>query len=382
MKLAISATNPCHLHDLAKAWHALGALGAYHSGYPRWRLRPPASFPLRAHAWRTVLTYAALRLPRGLRPADQTLFRWQDEGFDRAVGRSLERSHGELIHAMPGQALHTFRAARRLGIETCLNHASGPLRRQHAAVAEANRIAGLPHPPAPSTEELEQRDAEVALADWHCVASTIVRDQLIADGVPAEHIWLAPYAADSALFYPPAGPRTAGRRIVFAGQITARKGLRVLFAALARLETAHDLSLDCYGPHGSDAPSILSRAETNRVRFHGAVSRSRLGNIFREANLLVLPSWEEAFGLVVPQALACGLPVIVSDHVGARDIIRHRRNGSIFPAGDDAALAVEIDHWLGRPTAIDAPPADWPACARQLLDQIKRRHQPVLLRNQ
>lgn len=374
MKIAVSATNPCHLYDLALAWHGLGVLGAYHSGYPGWRLQPPAGFPLRAHTWRTVLTYAALRLPRGARPSDPALFRWQDEGFDRAVARNLACADGELIHAMPGQALHTFRAARRLGIETCLNHASGPLRRQHAAITDANRISGLPLPPVPSGEELARRDAETGLTDWHCVASTLVRDQLIADGVAAERIWVSPYAADPALFHPPANPNKTGRRIVFAGQITARKGLPVLFAALAKLD--RDLSLDCYGAPGSDAAAIIAAADSRRVRFHGAVSRRKLGEIFRQADLLVLPSWEEAFGLVVPQALSCGLPVVVSDRVGAKDIVRQHGNGSVFPAGDDTALAAEIDHWLAGSKPIDAPPADWSDCARQLLAQIEQRHNP------
>lgn len=376
MKIAVSATNPCHLHDLAKAWHELGALGAYHSGYPRWRLRPPAGFPLRAHAWRTVITYAALRLPRSLRPSDLALFRWQDEGFDRAVGNCLSRRDGELVHAMPGQALHTFRTARSLGVETCLNHASGPLRRQHAAIVEANRKVGLPPPPPPPAEELERRDAECALADWHCVASSLVRDQLVADGVAAERIWVAPYAAAPELFFAPAAPREPSGRIVFAGQITARKGLPVLFAALEQAGPARGLSLDCYGASGTDASAIMAAADQRRVRFHGAVSQRSLGEAFRRADLLVLPSWEEAFGLVVPQALACGLPVVVSDQVGAKDIVRHHGNGSVFPAGDATALSREIDHWLLRPTSIDAPPASWTDCARRLLDQIERRHRP------
>lgn len=372
MKIAISATNPCHLYDLAKAWHALDALGAYHSGYPDWRLRPPAGFPLRAHSWRTVVTYAALRLPRALRPRDPALFRWQDDGFDRAVARGLRATDGEVVHALPGQALHTFRAARRLGVETCLNHASGPLARQHAILEAVAAETGGPAPTPPSAVELERRAAETALADWHCVASGVVRDQLIADGVPADRIWLAPYAADSACFYPPRSPRPRGRRIVFAGQITARKGLPVLFAALGESAAADAPSLDCYGPSGIDAAPLIASAP-RPARFHGAVSQATLGEVFRNADLLVLPSWEEAFGLVVPQALNCGLPVIVSDRVGAKDLIKPRVNGSVFPAGDPDALAREIAWWLANPDAFVHEVFDWERPARSLLNQMRDR---------
>lgn len=372
MKTIISATNPCHLYDLAKALHTLGALGAYHSGYPRWRLHAPDDFPLRVHGWRTVATYAALRLPRRLRPRDIRLFRWQDDGFDRASAKALRRSEGELVHALPGQALHTFQTARRLGIETCLNHASGPLSRQHAILEAVASKVGGPGPRPPCEDELERRAAETLLADWHCAASTVVRTQLIEDGVPADRIWLAPYGADMEKFHPPGSPRRPGRRVVFAGQITARKGLPVLFAALRDLRAFGDLTLDCYGPPGEDAAHAAA-TDDPRIRFHGPVSQAELGNRLREADLLVLPSWEEAFGLVVPQALNCGLPVIVSDRVGAKDLIKPRVNGSVFAAGDSAALSREIEWWLGHPDAYVHQLFDWATPARSLLSQMRGR---------
>ena len=68
---------------------------------------------------------------------------------------------------------------------------------------------------------------------------------------------------------------------------------------------------------------------------------------------LVLPSIEEGFGLVVPQALSCGLPCIVSDAVGAADLIRHRENGSVFRSTDSSSLASELVHWKQNPQLID-----------------------------
>jgi glycosyltransferase involved in cell wall biosynthesis len=78
------------------------------------------------------------------------------------------------------------------------------------------------------------------------------------------------------------------------------------------------------------------------------VGQRALAEEFRQSSVLVLPSLEEGFGLVVPQALACGLPCIVSDRVGAADLIRHRDNGSIFPVGDIEALREELVYWSAR----------------------------------
>jgi glycosyltransferase involved in cell wall biosynthesis len=82
----------------------------------------------------------------------------------------------------------------------------------------------------------------------------------------------------------------------------------------------------------------------------------------------VLPSVEEGFGLVVPQALNCGCPCIVSDRVGARDYIRHRENGSVFPVGDAAALCAELLWWEQHPSRTHEN-FTWTAGARTLIAQ-------------
>jgi glycosyltransferase involved in cell wall biosynthesis len=77
-----------------------------------------------------------------------------------------------------------------------------------------------------------------------------------------------------------------------------------------------------------------------RVRFLGFKNQSQLPSVYRSADILVLPSHFEPFGLVVNEAMVCGLPVLVSDRVGARfDLVRAGETGYVFPAGDVSALA-------------------------------------------
>ena len=98
--------------------------------------------------------------------------------------------------------------------------------------------------------------------------------------------------------------------------------------------------MDFYGAVLGEAQRDFSEYKgATPLHFHGPVSQAQLADAFRSGSVLVLPSLEEGFGLVVPQALACGLPVIVSDRVGAKDLVRHRDNGSVFPTSDATALA-------------------------------------------
>jgi glycosyltransferase involved in cell wall biosynthesis len=85
------------------------------------------------------------------------------------------------------------------------------------------------------------------------------------------------------------------------------------------------------------------------LTFHGALPQEHLARVMRDSSVLVLPSLEEGFGLVVPQALNCGCPCIVSDRTGGKDCIRQHENGSIFPVGDAASLAAELAWWERNP---------------------------------
>ena len=123
---------------------------------------------------------------------------------------------------------------------------------------------------------------------------------------------------------------------------------------------------------GSRAPETASDIAAYRgatpLTFHGALPQEQLARAMRDSSVLVLPSLEEGFGLVVPQALNCGCPCIVSDRVGGKDCIRHRENGGIFPMGDAAALAAELDWWERHPVRTREN-FTWTGGARTLIAQ-------------
>jgi len=367
VKISIAATNPCHLYSLALELAHADALGAYYSGYPAWKLAAPAAMPVRTHSLRTNVVYGLLKFaPESLRPSSRALFTWQDRGFDHWVGRHL--APADFVHAMPGQALATFSAARRNGVRTVLNHATGPVREWVRIMEGEYRRVGLkltdvcPY----DADYFGREGEEYARTDFHCVASSVVREQLVAAGIAPARIWVVPYGADAAVFHSGDEPPATPFRIVFAGQAGLRKGLKTLLDALT-LASRPDWRVEFFGAVLPEAQHDLAgyRGATP-LEFHGAVSQTRLAQAFRESSVLVLASLEEGFGLVVPQALQCGVPCIVSDRVGAKDYIRHRDNGSIFPVQNVEALAVELAWWSENPRRV-AETFRWTDAAQRLI---------------
>ena len=101
---------------------------------------------------------------------------------------------------------------------------------------------------------------------------------------------------------------------MFLGRLHPKKGLDHLIAAMQALPAA--TRLDIYGDGPSDYTFAVRRvaAQTGRdIRFHGAVSDADKSRAFANADLFVLPSYSENFGIAVAEALAHGVPVLTTD---------------------------------------------------------------------
>lgn len=363
---SFSATNPCHVYEWALALRAAGALGQYYSGYPRWRLKPPDEFPVVARSWRTLITYGLQRVPERLRPNDSALFRWQDTGFDRAVARALKGTG--FFHGIPGQCVETFRRAKEMGMIPVLNHASGPMEIQRRMMAPEYQRAGFDlarEAPVPEAYRV-QLEEERRLATIHCAASSVVRDQLSEIGMDSEKIWVIGYGADASLFPKRSTTPDGPVKICFAGRRTLRKGIFYLLQALETVGKS-DWELHVFGMESRETRGDFARYRgAARIVEHGAVSQSTLASELARMHLLVLPSAEEAFGLVVAQALSVGVPCVVSERVGAKDLIEKGRNGSVVPFGDAGALCEELKRWTENPVTVGDRP-DWDQAAQKLI---------------
>jgi glycosyltransferase involved in cell wall biosynthesis len=98
-----------------------------------------------------------------------------------------------------------------------------------------------------------REEEEYALADRHCAASTVVRDQLIGFGIRPDRIWVVPDGAAPDVFFPaPDGGSPGKFRILFAGQLSLRKDLAALLQALEKVGRP-DWGLDVFGSAGHEA---------------------------------------------------------------------------------------------------------------------------------
>lgn len=92
-----------------------------------------------------------------------------------------------------------------------------------------------------------------------------------------------------------------------------------------------------------------------RALFLGFVNQSQLPGVYKAADLMVIASEYEPFGLVVNEAMLCGCPVVASDKVGAvRDLMVPGRTGFVYSCGDTGALAGVVQQSLSDPAKLSA----------------------------
>lgn len=139
--------------------------------------------------------------------------------------------------------------------------------------------------------------------------------------------------------------------IVFAGQLVHRKGIDVLIEAagpVLKENPSVRLSLIGAGPDRERiAANLLVAGIADRVMLEGVLSSAQMHERLARADLLVLPSRWDGWGLVINEAFSAGIPVIASDRCGAADLISHGVNGYVFRSQDVGDLRSCLRAFLG-----------------------------------
>jgi alpha-maltose-1-phosphate synthase len=354
--IVVSSPGRYHSFDLARELAARGLLAALFTGYPR-RMAAVAGVPpglVRPWPWLEAPLMAAARLP--VRPPPRLLRAWRRAGFealDRHAARHLPPSC-RVVTALSASGLRTGRAAKRRGAAYVCDRGSAHIAVQGHLLAEEHRRVGLPWASI-DPRVIDKELAEYDLADAITVPSAFAARSFAAEDRPVDRVHILRFGADLSAWRPdPAAARerergAAGFRVLFAGELSARKGLHDLLAAWARAglwRRPGGATLALAGPSaGPETDALLARygppggAGVERL---GLIRRPHLAREMSRAAVLVLPSIEDGFGLVVPQAMACGCPAIVSANTGAADIVTDGRDGWVVPIRDPDAIAERL----------------------------------------
>jgi len=341
------------------------ALAARAEGIPDGLVR---AFPFRSLLWKWRVRQLAKR------GRSHEAYLQTDSAFAAAVARLKLPPH-EVFFGYSYASLETLAAEKKRGALTVLDQIDpGPVHFRIVA-EEMARHPELAGPPQPFPEAYFARSRrEWEIADVIVVNSEWSREALLAEGVNPAKIEILPLAyetvkettgpRDNGTTGPKVrGPRKAAEqprgeqwsvvsspstvvsgpvvrgplKVLWLGQVNVPKGIHYLMEA-ARLLEREKIHFDVVGPIGI-LPEAVTSAPKN-MTFHGPVSRDRAAEWYQQADVFVLPTLSDGFALTQLEALAHGLPVIVTPNCGR--VVEEGKTGFVVPARDAQALAETI----------------------------------------
>jgi glycogen synthase len=278
--------------------------------------------------------------PTGIR-----FFRTSLAASAEAGVRLARRWRPDIIHLHTAMVWHVAEAIRR--------HTSIPLVYHVHSVDKAEYEIG--REPQPWLAHSEAQEKAIASADRLIALSRDERDLLAAyypaarDRIRIVGNGIHEPAADGS---PPARPRRPHQPLVlYSGRLVERKGIRELLAAIPAVLGAAPATCFALAGGPPNVPPADVAAEwltpelaphLDRIHFTGWLRSSQLARWYRSADILVVPSRYEPFGMVILEGMIHGLPIVASNVGGPAEILDHGRTGLLFPPRDIPALAEQL----------------------------------------
>lgn len=304
---------------------------------PRWRLKSKFHITLPDKRlitlpWIGALYYGLSRFPMTRSQADV----WVSALFEYSVQKCLGPCN--VFNGWNGMALLSMRRAKAHGAVTVLCTGSAHIAYQKKLLQAEYAKFGLKrmvtHP-----HIVEKGVQEYVEADHIIVPSTFVRRTLLAKGIEAAKISVVPHSLTRQFVTSPKADSVF--RIIAVGGLGFRKGIQYLLEAVSQLRLPNSELILVGGSQNEFSPILKKYVEYYKLA--GYVSNEKLGQLYSQSSVFVLPSVEDGWGHVTLEAMSCGLPAIVSANAGSADAVQDGVTGFLVPACNVQAIIEKLE---------------------------------------
>ena len=265
-----------------------------------------------------------------------------NEIFDLLVASDISKNQRfKAFIGWSSMSLRSIRKAKENGTLTIVVRGSSHIIYQSKILQEEYKRFGVEYNPNDKViaKELKEYDE----ADFIAIPSEFVKRSFIQYGVDEKKLFKNPYGAST--FFKTNKNDFEGSiksfKVVYLGSLTIRKGLYYMFEALKEIELPN-FEVWYIGYISDEVRSILKGYTNVNWKFKGPINHYELPDLLSKCSVGVQPSLEEGLSMVIPQMLACGIPVISSTNTGGMDLIKDGKNGFIVPIRSPEAIREKI----------------------------------------
>ncbi|MCF7899781.1 glycosyltransferase family 4 protein, partial [Candidatus Babeliales bacterium] len=275
---------------------------------------------------------------------------FKDNLFDYWLNKQIDKLNKSNINIdiFVGWAhffLHSIPNIKKTGAKIILESGSCHILEQQKLIQSEYDKFGIKYP-AINKKNIDKILCEYEQADYIMTISDFVYKSFLKQNINSKKLLKVTCGIDIEFFETPNSPKSefSKFKVIFVGLLCLRKGVQYLIQAWQKLNfTPDQAELILVGNLQQDLSLFLKQTKLPKnIIFYGSTDKFNLKKLYQSADLFVLPSIEDGFGMVIGEAMACGLPVICSDHTAATDLIENKVHGFIVPAGNVEILAEKI----------------------------------------
>jgi glycosyltransferase involved in cell wall biosynthesis len=277
--------------------------------------------------------------------------------FDRWVKKQL--TPGDHIISSYGYANESFKFVRAHGGKTFVDAGNSHIGNFWEILTEEHRRWDCPTPPVAPRWIARAKEMLAEQTDFVLSPSNYVTQSFLARGFKPEQILKNVYPVNLELFAPRAVPRPRNRplTLINTGSLSLRKGTPYLLEAFRMIRKKIPAArLLLTRAVQDDVKPILARYNDLPIEWSPSLPPDQLAARLQSADIFVLPSLEEGLVRTACEAMACGLPAILTPNTGANDFIRPGVNGEVVPIRDPQAVADAVFNWSDKILSPDWQP--------------------------
>jgi glycosyltransferase involved in cell wall biosynthesis len=253
------------------------------------------------------------------------------EYFDRWVSSKIQNySDAKFFIGWSAMSLNSLLTAKKNGLITILERGSSHIKFQNQILKKEYNKFG--HDFKIDQRVINKELNEYAIADYISIPSNFVKNSFLQMGISEKKLIVNNYGVSS--YFSSNVPNTKSDKfiILYLGTISIRKGLIYLFDAISDLGIPENkFEIRFIGQVDSEMELLKKKYTKSNWRWYGKVNHYELSKLIVECDVAVQPSLEEGLSMVIPQILACGVPVISTTNTGGEDLIMNEKNGFIIP---------------------------------------------------
>lgn len=294
-----------------------------------------------------ILRHSPRSFKKFFRPV---LVKYMVDTFSNSVVKHIP-PNTDIFIGLTLYALDGLKKANDMGAITAVDSGSIYLKFQQEIIDKEKGKFGIDKGPRIKEWAIQKEDKEFEEADYVFLPSEFAKETFIKGGIDGRKIKVNPYGVDLKDFKA-IEKRDEVFRVMFVGGMTLSKGIHYLIKAFNDADIPNsELCMVGPGWPNQEVRTALEQMNTNtaNVKFLGAKPQKDLYKYYSDASVFVFPSLADGYGLVVPQSLSCGTPVIVSSNAGSKDIIEDGYNGYKVDVCDSEAIKDKLIYLSKNP---------------------------------